>query len=263
MNEFNYREASDFIYNDLRMKTYPVAVKFLQNKKKFPEKTRQPSVFMKKKITLCQGLTMARNYGWMVGMAREDFMCTPAAIMFGFTDASEPAASLGELLARVELSRDIECARKEALFANRFEKGEIEAVVFAPLAKTPFQPDTIVFYGNPAQIMRFVQAHSYMTGERIDGHFGGKLECDEYLIGPHKSRLPRVVLPGNGERIFAGTQDDEMVFAIPGKDLGDLVHGLERAGKTIGARYPVTPYMNFEPEFPKAHREMGREVGLF
>lgn len=262
MSELNHRDVAEFIHNDLRMKTFPVAARFLRNGEEFPEKTRRPSVAMKKRIALCQGVTMARNYGWTVGMAREDFMCTPAAIMFGFTDAPEPVAAITRLFAEVEFSKDEECARKETLSMNRFEKGEIDAVVLAPLARASFEPDTIVFYGNPAQIMRFVQAESYLTGERVRGHFGGKVECDEYLIGPYKSQSSRVVLPGNGERIFAGTQDDEMVFAIPGKALGTLVQGLERVGKAMGVRYPVTPYMNFQPEFPKAHRELGREIGL-
>lgn len=72
------------------MKTFPVAVKFMKDKEPFPEKTRQPSVAMGKRITICQGVTMARNYGWMVGMTREDLICVPAAIAFGLSESSDP-----------------------------------------------------------------------------------------------------------------------------------------------------------------------------
>ncbi len=44
----NYQEAAEFISNDLRLKTLPVAAKFLKEKAGFPEKTRQPSVVFKK-----------------------------------------------------------------------------------------------------------------------------------------------------------------------------------------------------------------------
>ena len=145
---------------------------------------------------------------------------------------------------------------------SRFENGEIEAIVLAPLEKASFKPDTVVVYGNPAQMMRLVQAWSYMRGERVSGEFGGKVECDEYLIAPFKKQSARVVIPGNGERIFAATQDDEMAFAVPGKYFPELTKVLREAGRGIGARYPVTPYQNFQPEFPKAHKELGKELGI-
>lgn len=39
MNE-NLKSMAEFIRNNLRLKTFPVAVKFLKEKKDFPEKTR-------------------------------------------------------------------------------------------------------------------------------------------------------------------------------------------------------------------------------
>ena len=44
MAQVNYQESADFIQNNLRLKTFPVAVKFLKDKSTFPEKTRQPSI---------------------------------------------------------------------------------------------------------------------------------------------------------------------------------------------------------------------------
>jgi hypothetical protein len=71
-----------------------------------------------------------------------------------------------------------------------------------------------------------------------------------------------VVIPGNGERIFAGTQDDEVTFAFPAKFVTQLTEALKEVGKAMGARYPVTPYQNFQPDFPKAHKELGKELGI-
>jgi len=72
MAQSNYRESGDFIQNNLRLKTFPVAVKFLKDKSNFPDKTRQPSAVLGKRVTICQGVTMARVYGWTVGLTRED-----------------------------------------------------------------------------------------------------------------------------------------------------------------------------------------------
>jgi uncharacterized protein (DUF169 family) len=262
MSEESFKEAAETIRNDLRMKTFPVAVKFLKDKEPFPEKTRQPSVAMGKRITICQGVTMARNYGWMVGLTREDLICVPAAIAFGFSESSDPSDSLAGLFAEVTFSSSREAADCETASMSHFKKGEIDAIVMAPLEKAPFDPDVVLFYGNPAQMMRFAQSWSYVTGKRVSGEFGGKVECDEYLITPFKTQSPRIVIPGNGERIFAGTQDDEMAFALPGNSLMDLVKGLKEAGKAIGARYPVPPYMNYQPEFPKYYSKLGKELGV-
>jgi uncharacterized protein (DUF169 family) len=258
----DFREAAEFFRNDLRLKTFPVAAKFLKNKADLPEKTRRPSTALGKRVAICQGVTMARNYGWTVGLAKEDVICVPAAIVFGFSGSSDPPASLAGLFCEINFSSTEDLARKEISSMSRFENGEIEAIVLAPLERASFDPDTILMYGNPAQAMRLAQAWSYMSGERVQGHFGGKVECDECLIAPFKTQSPRMVIPGQGERIFAGTQDDEVAFAFPGKFLPELTKALKEAGKAIGARYPVTPYQNFQPDFPKAHKELGKDLGI-
>jgi len=263
MTQPDYQEAAETIRNDLRLKTFPLAVKFLKDTADFPEKTRRPSVVLKKRVTICQGVTMARSYGWTVGLAREDLICVPAMITFGFSGAADPVATLGKLFCDVDFAQDESKGLAETKEMVRLENDECNAIVLAPLQKGLFDPDTVAFYGNPAQVMRLVQALVFRTGRRIAGNFGGKVECSEYLIAPFKTQAPRIAMPGMGDRIFSMTQDDEMVFSIPGKLLGELVEGLKTAGKKIGARYPVTFYQNFEPEFPKPYQELGQELGLF
>lgn len=165
-----------FFRNDLRLKTFPVAVKFLKNKAELPEKTRRPSIALGKRVAICQGVTMARNYdyGWTVGLAKEDVICVPAAIVFGFNESSDPPASLAGPFCAINFSSAEDLARKETSSMSRFENGEIEAIVLAPLERASFEPDTSLMYGNPAQVMRLTQAWSHMAGERVPGHFGGK-----------------------------------------------------------------------------------------
>ena len=123
-------------------------------------------------------------------------------------------------------------------------------------------PDVVVVYGNPAQLMRLIHAASLSLGERVSGEFGGKVECSSYLIAPYRSGEIKVVIPGMGDRIFSMTQDDEMVVAFPGKFLDGLLVGLKDAGKKIGARYPVTFYQNFSPSFPPAYEERAKKWGI-
>jgi uncharacterized protein (DUF169 family) len=263
MGQLGYDEASDFIRNQLRLKTLPVAVKFIKKKGEFPPKTRQPSLVLGKRVTICQGVTMARTYGWTVGLTKDDLICVPAMIAFGMSNAPDPANVLGKLFCQVDFSQSEEQGRGEAEAMTRLNNNEYEAILLTPLYKAEFDADVMTFYGNPAQIMRLIQAVVYEEAHRILGNFGGKVECTEYLIAPFKTQSPRIVIPGMGDRIFSMTQDDEMVFSIPSKLLNPLVEGLKGAGNRIGARYPVTFYQNFQPEFPEPYGSLGEELGLF
>lgn len=257
------KEAAEFLSNNLRLRTQPIGVKFLSSADAFPEKTRQPSEVLGKRITICQAVTLARVYGWTVGLTKKDLICVPAMIAFGFTRASDQPATLAKLFCDVTFEPTVESARIETASMSHLDTGAYPAIVLAPLEKELFEPDTVAVYGNPAQVMRMIQGWTYLEGNRVSGNFGGKVECTEYLIAAFKTAAPRVAIPGNGDRIFSMTQDDEMVFSLPGAGLEGLVKGLSEAGKRVGARYPITFYQNFQPEFPKNYKVLGEEVGAF
>ena len=263
MNNPTYQEMADFIREDLRLKTLPLVVKFTTTAESFPEKTRQPSVDLKKRVTICQAVTMARVYGWTLGLTRDDLICVPAMLAFGFTDAVDSGETLGNLFCEVEFCKEKEKAAQEVQSMNRLENSPDRALILSPLGKTKFEPDCAVFYGNPAQIMRMVQALVYEEGARIQGNFGGKVECAEYLTAPYLTGKPRIAMPGMGDRILSMTQDDEMVLSLPKESLESLYSGLKNAGKKIGARYPVTFYQNFQPEFPGPYQKLAKKLGLF
>lgn len=263
MEAMDYITVEEKLRNMLRLRTLPVAAKFLSDPAAFPEKTRQPSIALKKRITICQGVTMARMYGWTVGLTKADLICVPAMIMFGFTSAEDQPATLARLFCDVGFAPAPEMARKETATMHHVANNAYPAILLQPLSQARLEPDVVLLYGNPAQIMRLAQGYAYATGARVAGNFGGKVECDEYLLAPLQTGAARIAVPGMGDRIFSMTQDDEMVFALPGAMLASLVAGLQEAGKQIGARYPVPFYQNFQPEFPKHYQILGKELGLF
>jgi hypothetical protein len=42
----------------------------MRGKAELPEKVRKPVAAFGKRITICQGVTMARNYGWTVRFSK-------------------------------------------------------------------------------------------------------------------------------------------------------------------------------------------------
>ncbi len=254
-------EAAQSVYERLRLKTFPVCVTFHSDKAQIPPDSR-PSAFMGKKINLCQAVSLARFYGMTVGITNGDIMCSPAAVVFGLTDLSDPRGSVARLWQEAELSKGSEQAEREAACLSWLQRGEIEGVVFAPARAAEVAPHNILLYGNAHQMALLCAAWSYATGERVGGNFGGKVECADYLVSPFKSGKPQVVIPGVGERIFAGTQDDELVFALPAPALPDLASALAEVGGAIGVGYPLPPYQFFEPSLPEPHRRLAEEAGI-
>ena len=258
----DYQEAALQLKGALRLRTEPLGAAFLPDAAALPEKTRQPSQVFGKRVTICQGVTMARTYGWPVGLTPEDLICVPGMLAFGLAPEADPTQEMANLLCDVGFHPEAGSARKEVEDLTRFGPQEIGALYLAPLERLARDPDVVLVYGNPAQLMRLIHGAVFGLGERAHGDFGGKVECSSYLIGPYKTGQVRVVIPGMGDRIFSMTQDDELVVSFPARFLEGILKGLAEAGKKIGARYPITFYQNFQPEFPKPYQERAKKWGI-
>lgn len=261
-----YQKIQDIIIGSIRTRSFPLAVKFCKNGETFPQEARRPVKTLGKRITICQAITMARIYGWTVGLDRSDIVCVPAMLSWGMSGAAKVLEEMISLLIKVGFSQDEETARAQIGSMILPKEGEVSGILMAPLAKASSWDgsfDVVVIYGNPAQIMRVVQAIRFIRPEEITGDFQGKIACVETLYAAHATQKPRISIPGMGDRIFSMTQDDELAISLPASFLPDLIKGLSEAGKPIGARYPVTFYQNFEPLFPKPYQEVAERLKLF
>ena len=205
---------------------------------------------------------MARVYGWSVGLTRDDLVCVPGMLAFGFTPVADPILELAQLFCEVGFNRELGPTLKEVENLPRFAPEEIAAIYLAPLDRLGLEPDIVAVWGNPAQMMRLIQAANFSLGERVSVDFSGKVECASYLIAPYRTNKVTVTIPGMGDRIFSMTQDDEMVASFPAALLDAVLHGLQEAGRKIGARYPVTVYQNFTPAFPPMYEDRAKKWGI-
>ena len=137
----------------------------------------------------------------------------------------------------------------------KFAHGTYEYVVAAPLHRTEFEPDLVLVYGNSAQVMRLVTGALYKRGGRIHSSFSGRLDCSDEVIVTMQKNDYQVVLPCNGDRIFAQTQDDEMAFTIPASKIDELVEGLD-ATHANGIRYPIPSFLRYTGQFPEKYTQM-------
>ena len=126
--------------------------------------------------------------------------------------------------------------------------GQNVVVVYSPLERTRVEPDVVLIYVNPAQMMRLIHGATHHSGKPIESSFSGRAaSCTEGTIGAYLDEDAKVVVPGNGDRVWGACQDHEMVMAIHAGKLADLVEGLERTHKR-GIRYPIPTYLRYQPE---------------
>jgi uncharacterized protein (DUF169 family) len=235
----------------IRPLTFPLAIRMLKSEDEIPEKTRRPAQQMKKKIAICQGIGMARKYGWAVAMGKEDMQCSLGAAPFGFFENidfyKEGKLSAGMFTASEKLGKSQEDK------VDCFGFGEYSHILVAPLSRAAFEPELFMVYGSPAQMMRLIQGALYNEGGSIQSSAMGRLGCAA-IITVMKEDKCRYIVPGNGDRIFGMTQDYEMAFFIPPSKVDYLIDGLGMTHKA-GVRYPITSFFDFEATFPPTYQE--------
>jgi len=198
------------------------------------------------KMAHCQAQAVARKYGWTIAMAKDDLGCAISGHTYGW-ETADPDAVV-KFLTKMNYAGGSEAAKTVYQSLRCLKPGECEAVVYSPLERTRIKPDVILIYLNPAQLMRCLHGSTHHTGMPITCSFSGRAaSCTEGVIGAFLDQCPKVVVPGNGDRVWATAQDHEMVYALPASHLKQLVEGLARTHET-GIRYPIPSFLRYQPE---------------
>ena len=113
------------------------------------------------------------------------------------------------------------------------------AVVLAPLAREKFEPEVVLVYGNPAQVMMIMSGLQKDKYERFWFSFIGEGACSDSLAQCYVTGKPAVSIPCYGERSMGSVSDDEIIIALPLGELDRAVSGLKELHK-IEFRYPIS-----------------------
>jgi uncharacterized protein (DUF169 family) len=245
------KEVDQALSQYIRPATFPLALKMLKSEDEIPERTKRPFKDLGKKVAICQGTGMARKWGWAIAMGKEDMQCSLGAAPFGFFQ-NTAFYDEGNLAAGM-FTASPEIGKKEEDLVDRFDFGAYSHILVAPLGRAAFEPDLLMIYGNPAQIMRLIQGALYNEGGSVKSSAMGRLGCAT-AITVIKEDECRYVVPGNGDRIFGMTQDHEMAFLMPISKVETVIDGLAKTHKA-GIRYPITSFFDFEATFPPSYQE--------
>ncbi len=243
-----YQEYGRKIEEYLRPSTYPIAIKLIKSKAEIPIKSKRPKTNLKLRNYLCQNFLMARSYGWTVAVTAEDCACPMVRGIFGWDPMTENSFNLlhqffvGRYAKNLEISKTFE---KHIHFLNN----DFIGLVISPLTRTKIEPDLVQIYGLPAQIMRLIHSYLYFQGEVLEFTSSGRqASCNEGVAKTFLTDQPQLVILGNGDRVWGGAEDSELMFSIPKSKLELFIKGLEASHKG-GIRYPIPKYMNYTPGF--------------
>jgi uncharacterized protein (DUF169 family) len=242
----------------LKLQTAPVGIRIIKEENEIPAKSKRPGDF-KLNMALCQLVNMSRRLGWTtVALPDEVEACFFPLIALGWREVKRKE-DMVKWFAEAKYCSDRKVAerRTEDFLRDRPKIGA--GIVYSPLSKLRIEPEAVLIYGNPAQIMRLIRGYVNFTGLPIASTFLGGLSCAEALIACRQNHRAQVVVPGIGERVFAMTNDHEMSFYVPADQMDDLIRGIENEHDTGTARYPIPFYQFFAPQFPKRYGDFLKE----
>ncbi len=230
--------------------TLPIGVKLAGANDNAPPKAKYPLRDIGNRVAVCQGLTIARSIGWTMAFKKEDNACPLSAVFLGHI---EPDLLLKGTVAGY-YQDDQACAKLMEESFPRWPVDTARELWLAPLQKFDFKPDLAIVYGNSAQILTLIQAANFRKGSGIRSSSTGRGGCAAWIAGVVQSGECTYMIPGPGERVFAGTQDYEVSFAIPYQKFETVIDGLDYVRKKGAFKYPVPNLAVLaEPKFPKEY----------
>ncbi|MFX0073189.1 MAG: DUF169 domain-containing protein [Candidatus Hermodarchaeota archaeon] len=249
-----YREFGKKFEEYLRPSTFPIAIKLIKEESEIPPESRRPNKDLKIQNFICQNFSMVRRYGWTIAIMEEDCVCKLARWVYGWDEISEEMADWGHQFNIGLYSKDLETSKKLEshlfMFNNKYK-----GLVISPLTRTKVIPDVVQIYCMPAQAMRITQSYLYMEGGMLEFTDAGRIgSCHIGIIKTFQTEKPQLVLLGNGDRVWGGAEDHEVMYSVPKSKLEVIIQGLE-ATHSAGLRYPIPKYMNYKPGFQSDFRK--------
>ena len=109
-----------------------------------------------------------------------------------------------------------------------------------PLHRAPVAPDSVLVFGDGTHISHLIHALCYDYSLPVMSAFEGFGEtCFKGGMVPFLTGRPQVVIPGMGDRAFAGISPEELAIGIPASLLPAVVENLFKTGGEMNIGQPV------------------------
>lgn len=230
----SWSDLSKELVATLRLKTDPIAFSRLEKASDLDKiKNVQRIAHL---YTFCQAQFLVRAERMTIGVTKEDKMNVRCMRLHGVRHASEKTMQAeAEMFATTWFLNPAEALQQQK---DSQRVPVAEAIVMAPLDKEKFEPEVVLVYGNPAQLMMLMCGLQKEKYERFDFHFIGEGACSDSLGECYKTGKPQLSIPCFGERSMGQVSDDEISIALPPAEIPRALAGLKKLAK-IGFKYPI------------------------
>jgi uncharacterized protein (DUF169 family) len=248
MNLDAYHGVGNDLCRQLRLPTGPLAITYIKSEDEIPERVIRPSV-VGQKWSLCQAFTYSRRWGWHCAMTEKDNFCVPASAMHRWVDVS--AEDFVESQVRQGWHTGRKAEENRYAFSTKIFGGidgqglsgrmrDYIGFVCSPLTTTLLEPDTILIYGDGTHITHIIHALTFDYTYPVTSSFEGFGEsCVKGGLIPFITGRPQVVIPGMGDRSFAGIHDHEIGIGFPASLLTTVTENLFKSGGHQNMGQPV------------------------
>jgi uncharacterized protein (DUF169 family) len=241
----DWKETGETLKKMLRLRTEPIGYKKYES---IDELNCLQNLFrFDHAYTFCQAIFMARVVGQTVGVTSDKNLLARCSQFHGLHNATEE-----EIVAESKMLSKTWLGTPEEAITQLKECPRILAgkgVALSPLTRNAFDPDVVIIYGNPAQIMFVMNGLQKEKHERFQFFFVGEGSCSDHLAQCFNSGEPAFTVPCYGERSLGQVADDEVVIALPPEAVEKSISGMKKLAK-FGFRYPISLIGGFADPLP-------------
>ena len=234
-------ELAEQLNQLLRLRTYPIGMKLFETVEEMEAVPGLRRPAKGKTFSTCQLVTQSRMAGFTLGISHGNVPSFSSCSSVIGLDAPGEIYTSGRKMEGVWFeNRDAAAAHQAAI--HRVAPGKYNGLALSPLRTGRLDPpDICLFYGNPAQMILFINGLQWRNYKKFDFSITGESACADSWGHALKTRRASLSIPCFAERRYGGVADDEMLMACPPEDLRTAVIGLQGLSKA-GLRYPIMPY---------------------
>jgi len=190
----------------------------------------------KEVVRHCQMVNMARKDGAVFFAPADKHQCNGGAWALGLREIT-PSLQSGEHYFKLGKFDSMPACRRTMDRIPHLNTRETFATIYAPLEKTPFDPDIVLIVTTPRNMLKLAQATLFRLGGRISSSMAGiQSVCSDATAQPYLSGTANFSLGCDGSRKFSGILDDEMVMGLPVEMLAELGQAIKIVTAAPGSK---------------------------
>jgi uncharacterized protein (DUF169 family) len=228
----NYAETSETLKKFLKLSGSPVAFRFATKKEDIPAGMQD----LDKTIRHCAMISLARKEGKIFFSTAGKHECNGGAWALGLRELTE-SLKTGDFYYKLGKFESSAACKRTIDRVPHLQTLETYATLYAPLEKTPFDPQVVLIVATPWTMLKLAQSVLFRIGGRINAEFAGiQSVCADTCAQTYLNGHVNFSLGCDGSRKFSGIDDGEMVIGIPAELLPEITESLKVVAAAPGSK---------------------------